>query len=404
VRISGLDTIRLETHPNLLYVQLHSDDGLMGLGETFFGARAVEAYLHETLAPSLLGKQITSVDDLSLGFQGYLGFSSSGAETRGNSAVDTALWDMLARSRGVPLHRLLNERSRTDLPVYNTCAGPEYVQQREEVATTNWGLPADAAGTAYEDLEAFLHRSDELANSLLEQGITGMKIWPFDPFAEASDGQYISMADLRQALAPIEKVRRAVGDRIEVMIELHGLWNVPMAQRIAAALEEYRPRWIEDPIRLHNFDAMGRVAESTQTPIAAGETLGGPSTHERLIERGLVGIVIVDIAWAGGVTAAWTIAKMAEQRGREVAFHDCTGPVGLAVATHLGMASPTARVQEIVRAFYATWYESLVTTLPPIKDGRICPPPGPGLGLELNPDLLKREDCIIRSVRTEGRP
>jgi L-alanine-DL-glutamate epimerase-like enolase superfamily enzyme len=311
---------------------------------------------------------------------------------------------MWARSRGLPLHRLLNERSRGELPIYNTCAGPQYVQQREEVATTNWGLPADAAGTSYEDLDAFLHRADELAASLLEQGISGMKIWPFDPFAEASAGQYISLAELREALTPIEKVRRSVGDRIDVMIELHGLWSVPMAQRIAGALEEYRPRWIEDPIRLHNFEAMGRVAQSTRVPIAAGETLGGAATHQRLMERGSVGVVIVDVAWAGGVTAARAVANMAEQRGLEVAFHDCTGPVGLAVATHLAMASPTARVQEIVRAFYATWYEDLVTTLPPIKDGCISAPPGPGLGLELNPDLLKRPDCIVTSIRHDSRP
>lgn len=398
MRIIQLDTLRMEAYPNLLYVQVHSDGGATGIGETFFGAATAEAYLHETVASALLGKEIDEIEGFTDGLEGYLGFASSSAETRGNSAVDIALWDLTARLHDIPLHRLLNDQSRSDIPVYNTCAGPDYVQKRPEVASTNWGI-RPAEDKRYEDLNGFLHHADELAYSLIEQGIGGMKIWPFDQAAEASGGQYISPADLRSGLGPIEKIRLAVGAHIDIMIEMHGLWNVPMAQRIASAIEEFKPRWIEDPVKLHDFGALGRVARSTRTPIAAGETLGGPSTHERMMQHGSVGVVIVDAGWAGGITAARRVSVAADEQGLEVAFHDCTGPVGLAVATHLALAAPNAAVQEIVRAFYAGWYPSLVTTLPLIQHGRIRAPDAPGLGVELHPDLLTASGTHVRSSR-----
>jgi L-alanine-DL-glutamate epimerase-like enolase superfamily enzyme len=364
-----------------------------------FGPRAVEAYLHETVAPAILGRAVEPVEELSDGLEGYVGFASSGAETRGNSAVDIALWDLSARSRGVPLHRLLGAETSRDIPVYNTCAGPYYMRRGPEVAPRNWGISGAAAADTYEDLDAFLHRADELAASLLGEGIRGMKMWPFDPAAEASNGQYLSLADLSAALEPIRKVRRAVGRDIDVMIELHGMWSVPMAQRIAAALEEYEPRWIEDPVRPHDFGALARVAHSTRIPIAAGETLGGPTTHERMMDRDAVRIDIVDIAWSGGITAARRVAAMAATRGLELALHDCTGPVGLAVATHLAVATPNVEVQEIVRAFTAGWYGEVATDVPPIERGRIRPPAGPGLGLELRPELLAAPGTHVHSSR-----
>ena len=192
MKIRQLDTIRLDEFPNLVFVQVHTDDGLVGLGETFFGPATVEAYLHETLAPALFDHAIDVTGDPPADFAGYVGFSSSGAETRGNSAIDIALWDIWGQMLGLPLHRLVGAASRTDIPVYNTCAGPSYMRRGGKVAPINWGIGETRAGDSYEDLDAFLHRSGELAASLLDQGIRGMKLWPFDPAAVATDGQYIS--------------------------------------------------------------------------------------------------------------------------------------------------------------------------------------------------------------------
>src|SRR5204862_7561603 len=135
---------------------------------------------------------------------------------------------------------------------------------------------APAAAGPYEDLDWFLNDAGSLAQSLLEQGITGMKIWPLDPYAELTNGQSISNEDLRAGIEPFRKVREAVGDRIDLMVELHSLWNLPAAIRIARALEEYEPAWFEDPIKMDNVDALARFAASTRIPTAAPETLATP--------------------------------------------------------------------------------------------------------------------------------
>ena len=106
--------------------------------------------------------------------------------------------------------------------------------RRAQPGLANWGV-GNKQGP-YEDLEAFLHRADELALSLLEQGITGMKIWPFDIAAERTAGWDISPAELDAALEPFARIRKAVGNRMDIMVEFHSLWSLPMAQRLARAL------------------------------------------------------------------------------------------------------------------------------------------------------------------------
>ncbi|MEM8949381.1 MAG: mandelate racemase/muconate lactonizing enzyme family protein, partial [Pseudomonadota bacterium] len=206
--ITAIETIRLDEFPNLLWVQVHTDEGLTGLGETFFGPAAAEAYIHESAAPRLLGSDPLTIDRHSRTLlDGYLGFSSSGAEMRGLSAIDIALWDLFGQATGQPIHQLLGGLSREKIRTYNTCAGYRYVRGDIGQRTDNWGL-GGAAGP-YEDLDAFLNDAGTLAQSLLEQGITGMKIWPFDFAAEESGGLYMSSADLKKALEPFEKIRQA---------------------------------------------------------------------------------------------------------------------------------------------------------------------------------------------------
>ena len=154
------------------------------------GAAAVEAYLHETVAPKLLGRDPLRIEAIGRDLSNYLGWRSAGVETRGNSAVDIALWDLFGKSCGMPLADALGGRSRDSVRVYNTCAGYKYIRDARAQSVANWHV-GETAGP-YEDLEAFLHRADELALSLLEQGITGMKIWPFDIAAERSHGWDIS--------------------------------------------------------------------------------------------------------------------------------------------------------------------------------------------------------------------
>jgi galactonate dehydratase len=402
VKITQVDTLRLGEFPNILFVLVRTDEGLSGLGETFFGARAVEAYVHETTAPYLLGKDPLQIDRHANALYGYLGYRSSGAEMRGNSAVDIALWDLFGKATGQPLYQLLGGRSRETIRTYNTCAGYHYVREAPRQEVANWGLPekaAEAAEGPYEDLDAFLHRADELAEDLLAQGITGMKIWPFDPYAEASGGHHISDDDLNKALEPFRKIRGAVGMTMDVMVEFHSLWDLPVANKIARALEEFEPYWFEDPVKADDLVALAEFARSTRVPVAASETLSGRFAFKELMERGAAGVVMLDISWCGGIGEAKKIATMVEAFKLPVTPHDCTGPVVLAASTHLSVNAPNALIQESVRAYYTGWYKELVTQLPVVENGQIRPPEGPGLGTELIPDLDKRPDAHMVTSR-----
>ena len=118
--------------------------------------------------------------------------AARGVEMRAASAVDIALWDLFGQAVGQPIHQCLGGLSHDKVRVYNTCAGYRYIREGGGQKTGNWGLNPATAGGAYEDLDAFLNRADELAHSLLGQGITAMKIWPFDFAAEATEGRSIS--------------------------------------------------------------------------------------------------------------------------------------------------------------------------------------------------------------------
>jgi galactonate dehydratase len=397
MKITALETVQLKELPNIIWVQLHTDAGLIGLGETFRGADAVVGYLHQQVAPYLLGKDPLRIEAHSKHLlQIYVGYAASSAEIRAASAVDIALWDLFGQSAGLPIHQLLGGLTRERLRVYNTCAGYSYnarsIQRRE---ITAWSKESRKEGP-YEDQEAFVHRADELAHSLLEEGYSAMKIWPFDPYAERSGGTFISGPELDQALEPFAKIRKAVGNKIEIMCELHSMWNLPMALRIAHALEPYQPFWAEDPIKMDNVQAIAEYRRGTRIPVCASETLATRSAFRDLLEARATDIVMLDLSWCGGISEAKKIATMAEAYQRPVAPHDCTGPVVLVASVHLAMNAPNAMLQEVVRAYLSSWYRDLLTELPQIKDGHVYPMRGPGLGTKLQPDVMKRPDAIIR--------
>jgi galactonate dehydratase len=404
MKVTRIDTVRLAEFPSLLYVQVHTDEGLVGLGETFFHATAAAEHVHTAIAPYLLGQDARMIERHAHMLRPYVGNASSGAEVRAASAIDVALWDVCGQAQGQPIYQLLGGASRDSIRTYNTCAGYRYVRAASSQTIGNWGLPDGSTKQGpYEDLDAFLHRADELARDLLAQGITAMKIWPFDPYAEASGGHDISAADLDRALEPFRKIRAAVGSEMDVMVELHGLWDVAAACRIVHALEPFDPYWIEDPVRVSSAAALAQVQRRTHVPIAAGETLTGLTPFRAMLADGGARIAIFDIGWVGGLGVARKVAAVAEAFDCPAAAHDCTGPVTYAAGTHVSMHAPNAIIQEHVRAFVTGWYGEIVTDLPVIERGMIRPPAGPGLGTRLRPDVFEREGTTVRTSTHRGR-
>ena len=398
MKVTALETIGLKAFPNLLWVQVHSDEGLVGLGETFYSVQPVASWIHETCAAYLLGKDPLQIDRHNRYLVGgYLGFQGVGAEMRGASAIDMALWDIFGQASGQPIYQLLGGASRDRIRTYNTCAGYLYDRVEPEQAVSNWGLPKRKdRKRPYEDLDAFLNRAGELAQSLLDEGYQGMKIWPFDPYAEASNGTHISAADLKTALKPFEQIRKAVGDKIDIHVEFHSMWNLPMAIRLAKALEPFDPYWYEDPLKMNDLGALADYARRTPVWVTASETLATRWAFRDLFERRAVGVCMLDVGWTGGLSEAKKIAAMAEAYQLPVAPHDCTGPVMLTAAVHLSLNCTNTLVQEVVRAFYHDWYAEIVTDLPPLKNGYITAPEGPGLGTRLKPGLAERPDAVVR--------
>jgi galactonate dehydratase len=395
MKITRLETLRVAEFPKILWLRVHTDAGLTGLGETSYATEAVEAYLHQYVAPKVLGRDPLAVESLARSVQDYLGYRSSGVETRALSALDLALWDLFGKACRQPVYQMLGGASRPAIRTYNTCAGYRYARDTRGQVSANWGLDGKSEGP-YEDLDAFLHRADELAHSLLEQGITAMKIWPFDTSAEKSDGWHISGPDLDQALEPFRKIRKAVGNKIDIMVEFHSLWRLPAAQKIARALAEFDTYWHEDPIRMDSLDLLKQYAPHSKAPICGSEILAGRWSFKDYLETGVAGIVMFDLGWCGGITEARRIAALADAWQLPVAPHDCVGPVVFAASLHFSIWAPNALIQESVRAFYTGWYNELVTHVPQPVKGMLLAPPGPGLGCELLPEVWKRKDATVR--------
>jgi galactonate dehydratase len=353
-----------------LWVRIHTDEGLIGLGETYPNAEAEAAIVHSRLAAVLLGKDPSAIDRLWADMFLAVSYSGwAGAEMRAISAVDIALWDLLGKATGQPIYKLLGGASRPSIRIYNTC---------------------------YDKVD-FNCESGRLARELLATNIRAMKIWPFDPIARETGGNHISAEQLRKAIEPLRLIREEVGDSMEVAIEFHGFWNLPCAKKIAAALETYKPMWLEEMLPQDNLSAYADLARSTDVPLCLSERLMTRWGFRELLENRAASIIMPDIAWCGGLSEGKKIATMAETYYLPVAPHNCGGPILHYATAHFAANVTNLYIMESVRRHYSDEYEGLVTRkLVPETNGDLPLPPGPGLGVELSADLLARKDAVVR--------
>jgi len=395
LKITKIETIHVGEFANILFVRIHTDEGLVGLGDTYYTPAATRAFIHDVGAPMLLGHDPRDVDwHFRRMYDATHVYGNRGNEMRGISALDVAMWDIFGQAAGMPLYRALGGGCREKIRIYNTCAGPLYARSTPGVPSQS---PAPSAGTGrYEDLDAFLHRADELATELLSEGITAMKIWPFDAYAPASNGTYISFADVEAGLEPVRRIRDVVGLKMEIMIEGHGYWKVPAAIRIAHALEPYQPMWLEDLIKPDNPHALAELRRSTTTPICGSELALTRQHARELLEAEAVDILMTDVTWTGGIGESRRIAALADMANLPFVTHDCSGPVTFLASIHLSIHCPNALIQEGVRAYYRGFYRDLITVLPRIEGGFAWPTDTPGLGTALRPEVLHRADTTVR--------
>ncbi len=384
MKITSIETIHLGEFPLITWVQVKTDSGHVGLGETFFGPRAVAGCVHEMFAPMLIGKDPLAIErhwrDM---FDMANAYGYAGAEARAISAIDIALWDISGQVAGQPIYNLLGGACRDRVRTYNTTG--QYGDNR--------------------DMEMAVLDPGTLAKSLLDDGITAMK-WAFtDQFADINRGTHISSEDLKLLIKPVEEIRAAVGDRIEVANDGHGRWNLNSAIRIGKAMDHLDMMWQEELIQPTNVESHLRLADEIEAPVCVSERLITKYQFREYLRAGAAEVVMPDLIWTGGITETKKICTMAEVEQRPVAPHDMTGPVNIFACAHISMNAPNVYLMETCRAFYGKggWYDKVVETNIKVEDGYLFAPEGPGLGTRLRRDVFDRSDLTVEITDEPGQ-
>jgi len=376
MKITRIDTLHLSpkswVHQGQIgwtWVRVHTDEGIIGTGETYPTPATEVAVVHGPLAAVLLGQNPLGIErlwhDMLLKVQ-FAGWA--GAEMRAISAVDIALWDILGKVANLPIYQLLGGKVRDRIRTYNTCYDNEY----------DFNLDAD-----------------KLAKSLLKMGIRAMKIWPFDKVALENQGNFITREQMATSLEPVRKIREAVGDEMDIMMEFHGYWNLPTAVQIAKALEPYNVTWLEEMLPQDNLEAYQVLRARVSQPLNISERLFGKWQYAELFKQHAASYVMLDLAWCGGITESKKIAAMAEAEYLPLAPHNCGGPIFHAANLHLAANIPNLFILESVRRHYQGEYPQIVDrVIVPGPDGYLPLPEGPGLGTELLPEFIAQAEMV----------
>lgn len=380
--------------PNLLLVRVHTDDGYIGCGETYYTPTAIEALIHDWMAHRLLGAEATDIEShWRFLYERCTAFGSPGAEMRAISAVDVALWDILGQVCGQPVWKLLGGAVQPRVRIYNTCGGPGYgATQRSSRSTKHPGWPGygdEGVPGKLQDNWSSFHAAGDLAEELVAEGIMGMKVWPFDRFVQQKGGLAISTEDIESGMRPLREIRERVGMAIEIMIEGHAFFQLPSALRLADALREIRPFWLEDVIRVDNIETLADFRRQSRLPIAATEMLLGRPSYLAILNAGAADYAMIDPTWAGGISETRRIIDLAQAHNVPATMHDCTGPLTLFAGLHCAVASANVVLQETVRAHIRTFYEQLIDRQPVIERGYLVAPSDPGLGTALHSHLFQ---------------
>src|SRR5262245_50220960 len=344
---------------NYLFVRLTTDTGLTGVGEASleWQERTVQTLLHEWVEERILGTDPFDVEQV-IGNLIRDQYQGGATVLTAISSVEIAFWDLIGKACGQPVYRLLGGRARERLPAY----------------ANGW---YGAARTP----EDFADRAREVVG----RGYRGMK---FDPFGTA--WKEITGSEMAAAEAIVGGVRAAVGEEIDLMIEVHGRLSAGCAIEMGRRLAPYRPAWYEEPVAPNSLDLLEEVKQALPFPIATGERLYTLEEFQLLLGPRRCDVVQPDLAHCGGLWIGKKIAALAQARDVRVAPHCSVGPVALCAAIHFGWATPCVFVQENFAEYDVSWRNDLVGGWDLVRRGEFALPEGPGLGVELNVEECAR--------------
>jgi L-alanine-DL-glutamate epimerase-like enolase superfamily enzyme len=353
-------------------VHIHTDSGIEGLGEAacFGGPPATTARMVEhELAPLVVGENPLEVERLTSKLHHLsMQHGRRGVVVSAISGIDIALWDLVGKVLGAPLHQLLGT-FRTRLPTY-------------------------ASGGFYSADQSADDLADQVAEHV-ERGFDAVKIKvgrnpavPLNPLDLVSDG--FCFHTVEEDLERVRAVRDRIGPDVKLMVDANSGWDVGTAMRALPVLAELDVAWLEEPIPVEDVAGSARLVSAGAVPIAGYETMQGRHGFRDLISAAAIDIVQPDVTWSGGIGECHRIASLAACHNRACAPHVFGSAVGLAANAQLLASLPNGLVLEFDQTPNALRDELLVDPLDVELDGTFQVPGGPGLGIELDLDSIER--------------
>ena len=360
LKITDIKTVVVNAQMrNWVFVKVETDTpGLDGWGEASleWKTRAVAAAV-EDLKPFILGDDPTRIEHIYQKLYRQPFFRPGVIGLSAISGIEQACWDILGKQLGVPVYKLLGGAVRDKVRMYTHLGGGEM-------------------SAVYESFDS--RRVIELALEVVARGYTAVKV-VFVPYSEPLMGAPYA----KKLAAVMGKLREAVGDRVDIMVDFHGRTYPAVAIEYINAIAEYRPYFCEEPVPPENIDALAEVCRAVRVPIATGERLATRHQFREVLEKRAAHVIQPDLCHCGGLLEAKKISAMAEAYYVGVAPHNPLGPIANAAALHFALSTPNFLIQEDMLAD-VPWRWEVVESSLSTENGYWLPSDAPGLGVTVN--------------------
>ena len=366
MKITGIEVLPVwGGHRNYLFVIIDTDEGISGYGESgLTGRELAVAGVIDHLRPELIGQDPGRIEHLWQYIARSAFFPAEGAVAAALSAIDIALWDIKGKALGVPVYELLGGLARDKVICYPHNAG-HYM---------------DAASLV------------ESCQKTVDDG------WKFVRWGlPQNESLFEPLESVKAALAQFEAVRDAFGDDLEICFDVHTRLDLPDALYLCKQTEQYRPFFIEDPLRSEAPEAFAQLRGRTTVPLAAGEQFTSKYQFRALIENDWIDYCRVDLCLAGGITEAQKVAGWCEAHYIKMVVHNPLGPVSSAACLQFNLATSNFAVQEQPRKPTEIIPE-VAPVQPTWEDGYLLPPTAPGLGVEIDREAAKKFPFRIATI------
>jgi galactonate dehydratase len=343
---------------NLVFVKVETDQGIHGIGEAYSaGPDEATVATIKDFKSWLVGQDPRNIEHLWAMMHNFTRFPGGLVVNSAISGIEHALWDISGKAAGVPVYMLLGGKCRDKVRLYQSAGGSE----PQEVA--------------------------ESAKRLVEKyGYTAVKM---SPHMRAGNAQPYNRVT-RMAGQRVKAVRDTLGPDVDIGVDIHAkFFEVSRAARLAREIEPYNPMWLEEPIRPENADAMAKLADRVNVPLASGECNYTKYEFQKILAAECLDIVQPDVCCCGGLMEMKKIAAMAEANYVVVAPHNPMGPVATTVNAHFAASTPNFFILEYHPDDSSPRKDLLKEPLM-VKDGYLPLPTKPGLGIELNEEAFAK--------------